>query len=170
MNNTDKSNRGFTLIELIVAMAILVGVVIAVGGALSLFTRSMDTTTQIVDDQSEARLTMMTLVKEIRSASNVDVIGALDGSNEARGLLLTHTGIDEDGNPTEIETRYWVDPGADQLMRQIDTAASASTGIRIKSFRTRIEWENNSGWLYIIVRSDATMLLDTKIALNRLNT
>jgi type II secretory pathway pseudopilin PulG len=134
---------GFTVIELVVTMMILMIVLSMFFGALTSLTKSEDRAQRLVSNEQNVRYELDQLSREIRAANPLTVLtNATDYSNEI-GMVLGPTG----GSQQVVRWFYDTDPASphyERLSREImsdssDTATVVSTSwylIRVRNVET----------------------------------
>ena len=98
-----KSSRGFTLVEMLIYLAILVVVSILVVGSVVMMMRAFNRirVARMVDDS--AKLVMERLVNEIRYATSTDTGAGQSSFDSHPGKLVINTADRVTENPTAIE-------------------------------------------------------------------
>ncbi len=118
--------RGFTLVELLVAMAIGVAVMGAVYSLYNYFLRSSTGQDRLLEIQQESRVTMEKLVKEVRAAGcyyKDTPISTADAS-----VFEFESDPDPDPNQGPWKIKYTLDTATKELMRSSATWNGSSYG------------------------------------------
>ncbi len=105
MKTINSKKRGFTLIEIVMVMAIGVGIIFAVmnfGGGIFSFNSSAEAN---LSAQSDARKVLKVMVKELRSVSPSS-LGAYPLSQVSTSTLVFFSDIDSDGLKEQV--RYFL--------------------------------------------------------------
>ena len=120
-----KNNRGITLVETIIYMALLIlvmGVIVQVLVSIGGVYRNIKLTREL---ESSGTIAMESMLREIRNASNVVLNESSFGTSPG---VLTVAGVDEDLNPYKIA--FSVASGALQISKngETPTALTSSSG------------------------------------------
>jgi len=135
------SERGFTLVELAVAMSLMLLVSGAILGALESGTNAERRASTRVDDQQSVRLVLAQLTRDVRNASSV---GAPPGNTDELDLGYTNG-----------DAVVWTfDPSTHVLQRQStpNGQATPNTGVSIGGL-------TNTGTVFAFLSADGTDLL-----------
>ncbi len=123
--------RGFTIIEVMVATSILLLVLALVFGSLVSLTRNEDRSQRLVSNEQNVRFELNQLAREIRAANplvpllNATTASTYDNQIE---MVLGPTG------GTQQVVRWTYDTAAEQMVRQIMSGTSASASVVSQSF------------------------------------
>jgi prepilin-type N-terminal cleavage/methylation domain-containing protein len=123
--------RGFTIIEVMVATSILLLVLALVFGSLVSLTRNEDRSQRLVSNEQNVRFELNQLAREIRAANPlVPLLNATSASTYANQIemVLGPTG------GTQQVVRWTYDTSAEQMVRQIMSGTSASASVVSQSF------------------------------------
>jgi prepilin-type N-terminal cleavage/methylation domain-containing protein len=123
--------RGFSVIEVMVATSILLIVLVIVFGMLVSLTRNESRSQALVGNEQNVRFELDQLAREIRAANPlVPLLNATDAStyDNQIELVLGPT----DGTQTVVRWKY--DTSAEQMVRQIMSGTSATATVVSQSF------------------------------------
>jgi type II secretory pathway component PulJ len=125
MHSGEERDAGFTLVELVVGMGILLLVLGMFFSTLVSLTRSEDRSQRLVSNEQNVRFELDELARDIRAANPlVPLLNATDASayNNQIELLLGPSG------GTQTVVRWTYDTAKEQMVRQImsDTGSSAT--------------------------------------------
>jgi general secretion pathway protein I len=112
MNNTSKKNKGFTLLEVMVALFI---VAVAMGGAIKVVGNAAQNTSRMVD-KTFANWVALNQIAELRIKSDWPKLGELKGEQEMsdrKWKWLQTTIKTDDENIKRVEVSVWADADAD---------------------------------------------------------
>jgi len=158
LSNRDK---GFTLVELLVAMAIGVAVMGAVYSLYNYFLRASAGQDSLLEIQQETRVTMEKLVKEVRAAGcyyrNTPIITA--------GASTFEFEADTDPNPTlgPWKVKYDLDTAAKELTRS--SAVWNDAGKVYGAYGTAVDLVGNITGITFSYYDDTDTLLSTPVTL-----
>lgn len=113
-----KSEKGFSLIEMLIYTAILVAVLIVVGFGLLMMTKTFGDIRLLNKINNSAEIAMERMIREIRLANDIDASSIFDVHP---GQLKLKT-VDSSGNPTTIT--FYLSEG--KLMVQEEGSAGES--------------------------------------------
>lgn len=109
-------NKGFTILEVVIATTIMVGVVLGAGAFARDILNLNRSATQSLIAQSDARRVLKSAVAELRTASPSDT-GAYAIESAATSSLIFFADIDGDGRAERL--RYFLDPETRTLKRGV---------------------------------------------------
>ena len=142
--------KGYTLVELMVALALAMIVTIGIFKSYSSFSRSADVQDQMLEIQQNLRVAMSRMSKEIRRA------GYIKGTTGGAGLVLANCtatmieftyDVNEDGDVADSgETiAYQFDEAANSLDRRIDGGSWQSVIPNVNGLEFRYRDSSSSG-------------------------
>jgi prepilin-type N-terminal cleavage/methylation domain-containing protein len=117
---TDES--GFTLVELMIGMAIIGLLIGAVGSALIVVLRTTEVTNKRMSQSHDVQITSAYLANDVQSASNVDASTATTNCSSAFTTLVTFT-YSTGGHPTAVYKCGTSSNGETQVTRTFNNGA-----------------------------------------------
>ena len=152
MNSSIFSRRGFSLIEMVVYIALLaILTVLAVNMTLSM-TRAFADLRVSRDINSSATTLFERITRDIRGAYDVDVAGSVLGTNPGDLLLDT-----KDSSGTNMTVEYFVSNGSVHIKENgVDQEAIMSASTQAVSFVVREAVSTNSKAVKVEVTLSAT--------------
>jgi prepilin-type N-terminal cleavage/methylation domain-containing protein len=127
------ADAGFTLVELIISLAILLTVITSLTGALISATNTEADVNNRVQTQAQARLALAKLTREIHCADQIlDSGGAALTATQVSGITVTLPAGCPTGGAAAITVRWCAIPsgGKFDLYRYAGAACGASGGVR----------------------------------------
>ncbi len=121
-----KRDKGFTLVELLVAMAIGVAVIGAVYSLYNYFLRASTGQDRLLEIQQETRITMEKVVKEVRAAGCYYKDTPINTADST--VLEFESDSDPDPNLGPWKIKYELDAAAKELMRSSAVWSGSSYG------------------------------------------
>ena len=160
-----KSKKGFTLVELLVTVSILVFVMAAAGGALAISMQNMAFINEVTEDQANARQALLTIARDARQATHI--------YTDASGQILYMNLTDAAGDRRNI--RYVLNQGRVERGVTLEGGAVAATefiGARLNRFRAEISDQRSDpdhpkNELLITIEG-VNIDLSTRVSLSRL--
>ncbi|MFQ5428014.1 MAG: fibronectin type III domain-containing protein [Thermodesulfobacteriota bacterium] len=159
LQRLNRDNRGFTLVEILVAMAIGVAVIGAVYSLYNYFLRASTGQDRLLEIQQETRITMEKVVKEVRAAGcyykDTPIITA-DTST-----LEFESDSDPDPNLGPWKIKYDLDTGAKEIKRS--SAAWNGTTLVYGAYGTGVDLAGNITGLTFTYYDDTGTLIPAPI-------
>jgi prepilin-type N-terminal cleavage/methylation domain-containing protein len=115
-----REERGFTLVEILISMAILGILIAAVGGALIVSLRTSDATKARLSQSHDVQIASAYVANDVQSASSVDVPGSTSNCSAAFTTLVTFT-YGTTGHPTAVYECGTATNGETQIRRTFNS-------------------------------------------------
>jgi prepilin-type N-terminal cleavage/methylation domain-containing protein len=115
-----RSEEGFTLVEILISMAIIGILMAAVGGALIISLKTSDATKQRFAQSNDVQIASAYVANDVQSASAVDVPGSTSNCSAAFTTLVTFT-YGTTGHPTAVYECGTAPNGETQIRRTFNS-------------------------------------------------
>ena len=118
-----REERGFTLVEILISMAILGILITAVGGALIVSLRTTEATKARLSQSHDVQIASAYVANDVQSASSVDVPGSTSNCSAAFTTLVTFT-YGTAGHPTAVYECGTATNGETQIRRTFNNGTA----------------------------------------------
>lgn len=129
--------RGFTLVEVLMSVAILAGLAAATAAAIGASSRAFEGNLASTETLQHGRNAMLRMAAELRTGSNHLPTTTAKQTTFSAGIIVTDTGItfaDESGR----QITYSYVSASKTLTLKVDTAAAAVLARGVESFSVRL--------------------------------